>query len=49
MVVRGRPLTSAEIEPVLAPLEHARPFPGTAYLDDEVFAFEESAVSVAGG
>jgi glycine betaine catabolism A len=41
---RGRPLTSAELDSVLAPLEQARPFPGRAFVDDDVFAFEVEAI-----
>ena len=38
---RARPLTHAELEPVLAPLERARPLPARAFVDDDVFAFEQ--------
>jgi Rieske 2Fe-2S family protein len=41
---RGRPLTQAELEPVFAPLEQARPLPARAFVDDDVFAFEEDAI-----
>jgi Rieske 2Fe-2S family protein len=42
--VARRPLTPAEIEPVLAPLERARPFPQRAFVDDGVFAFEQQRI-----
>ena len=41
---RGRPLTPDEVEPVLAPLAQARPFPARAFVDDEVFAFEVGSI-----
>ena len=41
---RGRPLTKSEIEPVLAPLDRARPFPARAYVDEDVFAYEQDAI-----
>lgn len=41
---RGRPLTHAELEPVLAPLERARPFPARAYTDDGVFQLEREEI-----
>lgn len=37
---QGEPLALEEIEGVLLPLEHARPFPGRAFVDEAVFAFE---------
>jgi Rieske 2Fe-2S family protein len=40
--VPARPLTRAEIEPMLAP--RARPFPARAFLDEEVFAFERAVI-----
>ncbi|MDF2695599.1 MAG: hypothetical protein K0S65_3982 [Labilithrix sp.] len=41
---RGHPLTKAELEGVLAPLERARPLPGRAFVDDGIFAFERDAI-----
>lgn len=38
------PLTRAEVASVLAPLDHARPLPARAFVDEEVFAFEEARV-----
>jgi Rieske 2Fe-2S family protein len=40
----GQALDRVEVERVLAPLEHARPFPARAYLDEEVFAFERDTI-----
>ncbi len=37
-------LPKADIERVLAPLESARPFPGRAYVDEEIFGFEEEHI-----
>lgn len=41
---RGRPLSRSETEPVLAPFDAARPLPGRAFYDEDVFAFEEDAI-----
>ncbi len=41
---RVSPLTDDEIEPVLAPLEHARPLPARAFSDEGVFAFERERI-----
>jgi Rieske 2Fe-2S family protein len=41
---RGRPLTPAEIEPVLATLDHARSFPARAFFDADVFEFERDVI-----
>lgn len=38
------PLTAAEVSAVLAPLADARPFPGRAYHDEAIFAFERDAI-----
>lgn len=40
----ARPLTSAELEPVLASLERARSLPARAFVDAEVFAFESEEI-----
>ena len=37
-------LPKADIDAVLAALENARPFPGRAYADREVFTFEEDEI-----
>lgn len=41
---RGAPLTPAEVEPVLAPLERARPLPARAFSDEFVFDFERDEI-----
>lgn len=41
---RKTALQREELEGVLAPLEHARPFPARAFVDEDVFAFELEAI-----
>lgn len=41
---RGQPLRREEIEPVLAPFGSARPLPGRAFFDEDVFDFEVASL-----